>query len=342
MKQLKLFIFFCIMAFTYMEASAQDPSLNIVLGSSGITTVGETILLQIDVTNNDPTTAIVSNKIIPQISVPASISLIQATGHILPSGWTIVSNSGSVIRIKNTTDPIPAGTTRTAYIAIQGVAIGNGSVLGNLTFNGPAPSGDNPANNTSSAGLTVTPATVPVTLTDFNATLINCQPVLNWKTETEINSDRFEIETSKPGLNNWEKIGTVAAKGNTTSISNYNFSDAGINANSEKVLYRLKIIDKDGSYKYSDVLSVFVNCKNLQVLVYPNPVQKGKLYVSLSGAGRNTTATLMSVSGQVILKSGIINGTNFINTSGITNGMYILHITDENALYKQVKVFIEK
>ena len=158
MKLFKILFLFCISAFTFMGASAQDPSLNIVLGSSGITTVGGIILLQVDVTNNDPTTGIVSNKIIPQISVPAGISLIQATGHILPSGWTIVSNSGSVIRIKNTTDPIPAGTTRTAYIAVQGVAIGNGSVLGNLTFNGPAPSGDNPANNTSSAGLTVNAA----------------------------------------------------------------------------------------------------------------------------------------------------------------------------------------
>ena len=182
MKQLKLFIIFCFIAFT--DADAQDPSLNIVLGSSGITGVGGTIFLQIDVTNNDPSATIVQNKVRPQISVPAGISSISLTAsdHNLPAGWTITSNTGSVIRITNTTDPIPAGVTRTAYISVQGTAIGNGSVLGNLTFNGPAPSGDNTANNTSSAGLTVTNAT-PVTLTDFNATLLNCQPSLNWITE---------------------------------------------------------------------------------------------------------------------------------------------------------------
>ena len=160
MKLFKILFLFFASAFTFMGASAQDPSLNIVLGSSGITTVGGTILLQVDVTNNDPTATIVLNKIRPQISVPAGISSISLTAsdHILPSGWTITSNSGSVIRVTNTTDPIPAGVTRTIYIAVQGTVIGNGSVLGNLTFNGAAPSGDNTANNTSSAGLTVNAA----------------------------------------------------------------------------------------------------------------------------------------------------------------------------------------
>ncbi|MFZ4770958.1 MAG: hypothetical protein ACOYLO_12325, partial [Ferruginibacter sp.] len=176
MKLIKLLFLFFVSAFAFLGASAQDPSINVVLGSSGITNVGGTIFLQVDVTNNDASTSIVANKTRPQISVPASICSISLTAgdHILPSGWTIFSNNGSAIKISNTTDAIPAGETRTAYIAIQGTVIGTGSINANMTYNGPAPSGDNTANNTSSAGLTVNAALVCNLAVSASAGTIAC------------------------------------------------------------------------------------------------------------------------------------------------------------------------
>lgn len=161
MKLFKLFMLFLVATFAYKGAAAQDASINILAGNGGIVTVGGSLFLQVDVTNNDATGTIVANKLRPQISAPAGISSISLTAsdHTLPAGWTITSNTGSVIRITNTSDPIPAGVTRTALIKILGgPGTGAGSIIANLTFNGAAPTGDIGANNSSSTGLTVNAA----------------------------------------------------------------------------------------------------------------------------------------------------------------------------------------
>ncbi len=332
-------------AFTIFRVSAQDASINILAGGSGVVSIGGSIFLQVDVTNNDATNNIVQNKVRPQISVPAGISSISLTAadHTLPPGWTITSNSGAVIRITNTTDPIPAGVTRTSLIRILGGPnTGSGNILANLTFVGAAPSGDNPANNSSSSGITT--STIPVTLTNFNAVLFNCEPTLKWTTETEINSDRFEIERSSANNSNWVKIGTVTANGNSSTKLTYSLTDKSTVSSTEKMLYRLKVIDKDGRYSYSGVLPVSTNCSNSKLAVFPNPVQEGRLYISLTGAKENAEGTLLSLSGQVMLRTRLNNGTNKLDVAGLANGIYILNVVDGNkaVVAERLKVIISQ
>jgi Secretion system C-terminal sorting domain len=340
----KSLILFLTGALAILRVSAQDASINILAGNNGVVTIGGSIFLQVDVTNNDATGTVVANKVRPQISAPTGITSISlnAADHTLPPGWTITSNSGSVIRITNTSDAIPAGATRTSFIKILGgPTAGSGTILANLTFVGAAPTGDNTANNSSSAGITS--ATTPVILSEFNALLVNCEPFLKWATESEINSDRFEMERSYPGNATWASIGTIAAAGNTTRKTEYSFTDRTLVA-SEKVLYRLKMIDKDGKYKYSPVLPVSINCNTPKVTVFPNPVQDGRLYISLTGAKGQTEAVLLTLAGQVILKNNANNGTNKIDVYAIANGVYILSVTEigGNELSKKVKVLIQK
>lgn len=324
------------------SAIAQDASINILAGSNGLVAAGGTFLLRIDVTNNDATGTVAQNKVRPQISVPASISSISltATDHTLPAGWTITSNTGSVIRITNTTDPIPSGVTRTAYIMIKGNTVGTGSIIANLTFVGAAPTGDIGANNSSSTGIEVTNPT-PVTLSELNATVNKCQPVLNWVTETEVNSAQFEIERGKANNTGWVTIGTVAARGFATTKYKYNFADITLNTTDKKVLYRLKMIDKDGRYQYSNVLPVSLNCNSASASVFPNPVQDGKLYISLTGASANTAVSLSTLTGQTVLQGKVTNGTNYLNVSSVAPGIYILHLQDESGFDKKVKVLVQ-
>jgi hypothetical protein len=340
MKALKFTILFVSFLFSLFCSYAQNASLNILTLNSGIVTVGNTVFLQVDVTNTDPTGTIAQNKLRPQISVPSGICVIQATGHTLPPGWTITSNSGSVIRITNTTDPIPPNTTRTSLIAIQGTTVGSGSIIGNLTFVGAAPAGDIGADNSSSSSISVTPA-VPVTLSEFSASLVNCQPVLNWTTVSEINSDRFEIEKSFAGLTDWNKIATVVANGNASLTIKYSYTDNSINNNSKTALYRLKMIDKDGRYKYSEIIPVSLNCNLVKIAVFPNPVVNGKLYAGVTGTKGRLDAALLTLSGQVVLRQVIANGTNVINVSGIASGIYILDITDSAGISKKTKVTVQ-
>lgn len=340
MKLIRTLFLFCAVFALSFKGYTQNASLNILTLNSGIVTVGNNVFLQVDVTNTDPTGTISQNKVRPQISVPSGICMIPASGHTLPSGWTITSNSGSVIRITNTTDPIPPNTTRTSLIAIQGTVVGTGSIIGNLTFVGAAPTGDIGADNSSSSSITVTPA-IPVTLTGFSASLINCQPTLNWFTLSEYNSDRFVIERSEGSATDWKTAGVINARGNSSTKIKYSFTDYNFNSSSKYVYYRLKMIDKDGAYKYSETLPVSINCNNSKISVFPNPVQNGKLYASVTGAQNNAEASLLSLSGQIILKTRFINGTNVLDVSNLSSGIYILSVIDGAGVNKMIKVNIQ-
>ena len=351
MKLFKLVMLFCIGSLSFTKVSAQaNAYLNILTLNSGYVSQGGTVDIQVTVGNTGPVSSITANKVRAQISVPSAlVSLLpnaQQTG--LPPGWTITVNTGSAITVCNGSDIIDPGTSRDIFIKVQGNTIGGPSTVnGNLLFSSGTScttpgslSGDNTADNSSTSSIQVYDP-IPVTLTYFNAKLINCQPVLNWETQTEINSDRYEIERSDRDNSNWILTGTIAANGNSSSKSEYNFVDKNLNTASEHVFYRLKMVDKDGHNKYSEIVPLFINCKTIGVNAYPNPVQDGRLYINLSGASGHTAITLVSVSGQQILNTSMNNGTNFLNTSSIAAGVYILNITDPNGLDKKIKVFIQ-
>jgi len=253
---------------------------------------------------------------------------------------TTTGGTGTITAVANGgtgafTYVITSGTTINTTGASSGIF--TGLLSGNYTFTATDVNAcASPA--TSPVFLSDFPA-LPVTLSGFNAVLVNCQPSLKWATEGELNSEKFEIERSNQKAVNWRKIGEVAAQGTSTIKTKYNFTDNNIT--SEKVLYRLKIIDKDGRYKYSQALPVTVNCKTMQLTVFPNPVQIGQLYVSLTGTKGNTQARLLSSTGQEIFKANINNGTNSFNVSKIASGAYVLSVEDTNGFSKKIKVLIQ-
>ena len=112
--------------------------------------------------------------------------------------------------------------------------------------------------------------TVPVELTKFTGTIARNTVQLNWYTSTETNNLGFEIE--RKGINyNWKKIEFVTGKGTTTQPQLYSFTDK--NLSSGKYQYRLKQIDFDGTYEYSDVIEVEIGTPSDYFLSqnYPNP-----------------------------------------------------------------------
>ena len=330
--------------------AAQNVSINVLTLNSGYVNIGGTVFVQITIANTSTITSVPSYKLRPQLSVPVSIVSIPATGHVLPAGWSIITNASGVIRVSNGTDQIPPSTSRDILIAIQGNTIGGPqTVSGNLLFSngvapgsasGPATAGDVPGDNSSSSTVQVYNP-IPVNLTEFNAALFNCHPVLTWKTETELNSYRFEIEYAKSLNSIWQLAGTITAKGNSNSKTDYTFTDKNSYTDNERLFYRLKMIDKDGMFDYSEIKPITKNCKTADVYTYPNPVKNNILNVILSGAGENTRSVFLSVSGQVIFKSTLKNGRNVLRLPNIPNGLYILNIADESGFEKQLKVTIQ-
>lgn len=135
--------------------------------------------------------------------------------------------------------------------------------------------GDNrPDIVTTNSGTTVsilpnicTISPVPIQLISFKGENINNINQINWATATEVNNDFFEIERSVDGIL-FEKIGTTKGHGNANAINYYKYTDVkpfiGI------TYYRLKQIDFNGNYSYSNTISIVYNNDELFSAV-PNP-----------------------------------------------------------------------
>ena len=113
-------------------------------------------------------------------------------------------------------------------------------------------------NGTYSGGGTFNNGALPVELVSFNAIVVKDKIELNWKTATELNNYGFEIERASASLSmTWQKIGFVQGNGNSNSPKEYSFTDPSVTSGS--YAYRLKQMDNDGTFKYSDMVEVTVN-----------------------------------------------------------------------------------
>jgi Subtilase family/Secretion system C-terminal sorting domain len=118
---------------------------------------------------------------------------------------------------------------------------------------------------------------LPVELTSFSVLIKEDNTVLEWETATEVNNYGFEIERkpvkdiSSNQINNWGKIGFVSGYGNSNSPKLYSFKDKELYGGN-KFAYRLKQIDIDGKFEYSDVIEVNIQPENIVLNSnYPNP-----------------------------------------------------------------------
>ncbi len=111
---------------------------------------------------------------------------------------------------------------------------------------------------------------LPVELHSFGAIRNNDKVILNWQTDTEINNLGFEVQ--KQTGETWEKIGFVNGKGNSNVKNEYSFTD--INKSIEKTAYRLKQVDTDGQFSFSEIIYAegFLTNFNYKLYQnYPNP-----------------------------------------------------------------------
>lgn len=127
---------------------------------------------------------------------------------------------------------------------------------------------------------------VPVELTSFTAMKDDYRVTLNWTTATETNNAGFEIHRRSPSptpslregaFDDWQSISFVNGNGNgtTTEPQRYSYIDGKLNAG--KYQYRLKQIDFNGSYDFSNIVEIEINNPNTFVLNqnYPNPFNPG-------------------------------------------------------------------
>ena len=115
---------------------------------------------------------------------------------------------------------------------------------------------------------------IPVELVSFNASMVDGNVELSWLTITETNNSGFEIEratSSTTPVQEWVNVGFVPGFGTTTEPKSYSYLDSKLG--SGKYSYRLKQIDFDGTFTYSNIVEIEMTVRNSFVLEqnYPNP-----------------------------------------------------------------------
>jgi hypothetical protein len=111
---------------------------------------------------------------------------------------------------------------------------------------------------------------LPVELSLFTTKIIGDEAQLNWETKTEVNNYGFDIER-RVNENDWQKIGFVDGHGNSNSPNYYSFFDTHLTGGS-RFSYRLKQIDTDGNYQFSEIVVVEYIPQNFALYQnYPNP-----------------------------------------------------------------------
>lgn len=135
LRQLLILLSILCLAKFYTVGQA-NPFINVLPSNSGIVTTGGIIDIVVTIGNTGPVSAVPKAKLRPVIQVPSSVQFLpsaQQTG--LPSGWTILTNTGTQLRFCNSTDSIPINTSRTITLKIQGVTVSSPLTFsGNINF----------------------------------------------------------------------------------------------------------------------------------------------------------------------------------------------------------------
>jgi len=204
-------------------------------------------------------------------------------------------------------------------------------------------------NNTSTADdgtieLDNTP--VPVELISFTAKKINNLVVLNWQTATEVNNYGFSVQR-KSQNSEWKDIAFVDGHGNSNSPKEYSLVD--IDKLSGIVQYRLKQIDTDGSFEYSDVVEVYIDTPKEFKLSqnYPNPFNPTTMISYTLPTDSKVKIEITNILGQSV--GVLVNGNKSAgdyettwNAENLPSGTYFIKITAEGVNSKNSFTQVKK
>ena len=186
-------------------------------------------------------------------------------------------------------------------------------------------------------------APLPVELTSFTASYKNSTVLLTWQTKTEVNNYGFNVER-RVSEGNWDSIVFIEGNGNSNSPKEYSYSDKDLFAGGSKFQYRLKQVDTDGSFEYSDVVEVEVVPTQFELSQnYPNPFnpsttirfslpKETQLKINIYNMLGEQVATIA----EGMYESGYHKVT--FNASNLPSGGYIYRI--ESSDFVQVKKMI--
>jgi hypothetical protein len=195
--------------------------------------------------------------------------------------------------------------------------------------------GWNPPQSTTSLSNYVTNVTMPATLGYFKGEIKNGTANLSWASTNEINFSHYEVEASNNAVN-WNKVATVIAKGSNSTYT------TGL-AIAQNTWYRLKLVDKDGSFNYCNAVFLKVAGKK-SIELLSNPV-KDAIKVSINNdKPTNYTAEIFTADGKKVAAK------SYLHAGGVTTlsmdapsakGLYYVRFTNNGLITDVLKVKVD-
>jgi hypothetical protein len=251
---------------------------------------------------DQPATGTLSGKTVQITELPAAFSILRYNGINVVAGQIIPNYNPSLLQIAFTgSTPVSFAEFKYSYLD----AAGKPSVptIYRLEwFGGP----------------------LAITITNFSAVKNNCTADLTWTTASEINASRFEIEVSTSNSAVYNKVGSVNASAANGSGKTYQFNYAmqpGV-----QYYFRLKLMDKDGSFKYSDVRTLSCEGKGV-ITIAPNPVID-RFSIAGMESGKNTVV-IYSANGQQVKTQIIPQAQGYVYIQNLAAGMYSVKVISE-------------
>jgi hypothetical protein len=249
--------------------------------------------------------------------VPVDISILGYSGYTYtwspPSGLS--STSG---------ETVTATTSSTVTYTITGT----GDECGTLT-----------------GTVTLVPIILPVNITYFTTSCIDNVAILQWETASEINSSYFAIERSTDGIH-FNEITRIPAAGFSNTASQYSYADT--QAHGGTYYYRLRTVDINGQFEFSEIVSVTCNLLPDEYAILAAETQNGELTLKVKTLHEGWyLVDLSDISGQnifhrqVLLQEGL-NTLQFPNAMNTSRAYNIVIITDrENGRQAARKLIVK-
>lgn len=173
---------------------------------------------------------------------------------------------------------------------------------------------------------------LPVELVTFEANLSGNTTLLNWETASELNNYKFEIERSHNHID-FKTVGTVKGHGTSNIPVSYQHTDRL--EDSGTYYYRLKQIDYNGTFAYSDIVAVYFQ-QDVQLMVYPNPAQDF-LIVQSGETKSGYMIQVYNTVGHLLLEQrlDLRSGQHRVDIGNLPKGTYFVSIYGQERMMTQ-------
>ncbi|MEO6546598.1 MAG: CHRD domain-containing protein [Ferruginibacter sp.] len=181
---------------------------------------------------------------------------------------------------------------------------------------------------------------LPVKLKLFNGFKEQNKIKLVWQSEEEINLDHYEIEQQDIAGSRWILKGTIAVA-NNTSGSNYSIIDIPFTGSTSYVFYRIRMVDKDGKFTYSNIIKINYLKANAELMLLSNPIVNGDLKFVVTGlpVDKKAAVSVLDFNGRVVARKLVSTLTdNLINLRNVSAGVYQLMVRIDDTILHQTFV----